>query len=156
MASSCCQTERNLSQGSEPTVTFPSLRFFARERLVKGTQSGVQDSWISGLLYYGEPAPGLWLGFPICTAGGAAPSCVSQARNKSQMFRSNGDIKRLSRESSRCGSMGYKLPGIQEDAGPSLASLSGLRIGHCHELWCKSKMEAWIWHGCGSGVGRQL
>ena len=38
----------------------------------------------------------------------------------------------------------------------SLASLSGLRIGHCHELWCKSKMEAWIWHGCGSGVGRQL
>ena len=29
---------------------------------------------------------------------------------------------------------------------PSLASLSGLRIWHCHELWCRSQMRL------GSGV----
>ena len=32
----------------------------------------------------------------------------------------------------------------------SLASLSGLRIWHCHELWCRSKM--WL----GSGVAVAL
>ena len=30
--------------------------------------------------------------------------------------------------------------------GQSLASLSGLRIRHCHELWCRSKTQL------GSGV----
>ena len=29
---------------------------------------------------------------------------------------------------------------------PSLASISGLRIGRCHELWCRSQMRL------GSGV----
>ena len=38
----------------------------------------------------------------------------------------------------------------------SLASLSGLRIRHCHELWCKFTNAARIWRGCGSGVGWQL
>ena len=31
----------------------------------------------------------------------------------------------------------------------SLALLSGLRIWHCHELWCAD--VAWIWRCCGSG-----
>ena len=34
----------------------------------------------------------------------------------------------------------------------SLASLRGLRIQHCCELWCGSKIPC----GCGCGVGRQL
>ena len=42
----------------------------------------------------------------------------------------------------------------------SLASLSGLRIRHCHELWCGSQTrlgsEAQILRSCGSGVGRHL
>ena len=33
-----------------------------------------------------------------------------------------------------------ELTSIHEDMGLILASLSGLRIWHCHELWCKSKM----------------
>ena len=39
-----------------------------------------------------------------------------------------------------------KLTSIHEDAGPSLASLSGLRTWHCHELWCKSQTQL------GSGI----
>ena len=34
----------------------------------------------------------------------------------------------------------------------SLASLSGLRIRRCHELWCKSHDAARIWCCCGCGV----
>ena len=37
-----------------------------------------------------------------------------------------------------------------------LASLSRLRIQHCHELRCKVADTAWIWHCCGCGVGQQL
>ena len=38
----------------------------------------------------------------------------------------------------------------------SLASFSGLRILHCRELWCRLQTWlAWIWHCCGSWVGRQ-
>ena len=33
---------------------------------------------------------------------------------------------------------------------PSLALLSGLRIRHCCEPWCR------IWRSCGSGLGQQL
>ena len=34
----------------------------------------------------------------------------------------------------------------------SLASLSGLRIWHCHDLWCRSQMwlgsgVVWLWRG---------
>ena len=38
----------------------------------------------------------------------------------------------------------------------SMASLSGLRIRHCHELRCRITDAAWIWRCCGCGVGRQL
>ena len=31
--------------------------------------------------------------------------------------------------------------GIHEDAGRSLASLNGLRIRHCCELWCRSQTQ---------------
>ena len=41
--------------------------------------------------------------------------------------------------SSHCGSK--NLTCIQEDAVRSLASLSGLRIWHCHELWSRSQMQ---------------
>ena len=30
---------------------------------------------------------------------------------------------------------------LGEDAGSILASLSGLGIQHCHELWCRSHMQ---------------
>ena len=33
----------------------------------------------------------------------------------------------------------------------SLASLTELRIWHCHELWCRSQNSAQIWHCCGCG-----
>ena len=33
------------------------------------------------------------------------------------------------------------LTSIHEDAGSILALLSGLRTSHCHELWCRSKMQ---------------
>ena len=39
---------------------------------------------------------------------------------------------------------------IHEDVGLSLASLSGLRIRHCCELWCKS--QAWLWLWCRSAA----
>ena len=38
----------------------------------------------------------------------------------------------------------------------SLASLSGLRIQRCQELWCSLQIVAWILHCCGCGVGQQL
>ena len=38
------------------------------------------------------------------------------------------------------------LTRISEDAGSIPASLSGLRIWHCHELWCRSQTQL------GSGV----
>ena len=31
--------------------------------------------------------------------------------------------------------------GIHEDAGSTLASLSGLSIRRCHELWCRLQMQ---------------
>jgi len=37
-----------------------------------------------------------------------------------------------------------------------LALLSGLRIWHCHVLWCRSQTTAQIWHCFGCGVGQQL
>ena len=38
----------------------------------------------------------------------------------------------------------------------SLASLSGLRIWHCHELWCRLQTRLGIPSCCGSSVGKQL
>ena len=46
---------------------------------------------------------------------------------------------------------------IHEDVGvQSLASLSGLGIQHCHELWCRS--QTWLGAGVAVAVlvGRQL
>ena len=42
------------------------------------------------------------------------------------------------------------LTSIYEDWVPSLTSLSGLRIQHCRELWCRSKCRSdlallWLW-----------
>ena len=39
---------------------------------------------------------------------------------------------------------------------PSLASLRGLRIRPCRELWCRWQTAPRIWCGCGCGVGRWL
>ena len=36
--------------------------------------------------------------------------------------------------------METNLTGIHEDAGSIPGLLSGLRIQHCHELWCRSQM----------------
>jgi len=43
--------------------------------------------------------------------------------------------------SSGCGSVVMNLASIHEYVVQSLASFSGLRIWHCHELWCRSKMQ---------------
>ena len=40
---------------------------------------------------------------------------------------------------SRCGAVETNLTRIQEVAGLTLASLSGLRIWRCQELWCRSR-----------------
>ena len=40
--------------------------------------------------------------------------------------------------------------GIHEDRGSSLASLSGLRIWHCHELWCR--LQTWLGSGFAEAV----
>ena len=37
----------------------------------------------------------------------------------------------------------------------SLALLGGLRIQHCHELWCRLHTQLWV-HCCDYGVGQQL
>ena len=38
----------------------------------------------------------------------------------------------------------------------SLPLFSGLRIGRCHELWCRSQTDAaWILHCCGCGIGQR-
>ena len=42
--------------------------------------------------------------------------------------------------SSRCSTSEMNLTRNHEVAGQSLASLSGLRIQHCHEPWCRSQM----------------
>ena len=43
--------------------------------------------------------------------------------------------------SSRCGLVDTNLTSICEDVGSIVASLSGLRIRRCHELWCGSQMR---------------
>ena len=63
-------------------------------------------------------------------------------------------MENLPSGSSHCGSVGYKL-GSMRTWVPSLASLSGLRIWLCRELWCRSD-TAQIWHCYGCGVGWQL
>lgn len=39
-----------------------------------------------------------------------------------------------------CGSTVTNTASFHEDAGSILASLTGLRIQHCCELWCRSQM----------------
>ena len=48
-----------------------------------------------------------------------------------------------------------KVTSIHENAGSTLALLSGLRIWRCRcrELWCRSA-KAQIWRCYGSGVGQ--
>ena len=43
--------------------------------------------------------------------------------------------------SSHCGAIEMNPTTIHEDAGLFLASLSGLRIQHWHELWYRSQMQ---------------
>ena len=54
--------------------------------------------------------------------------------------------KKITNRSSHCSAVGTH----------SVASLSGLRIQHCRELWCRSQIAARIWHCRGCGVGRRL
>ena len=47
-----------------------------------------------------------------------------------------------------CGSVVRNLTTDFEDVGSNLASLSGLRVWCCHELWCRSQMQLrllWLW-----------
>ena len=53
---------------------------------------------------------------------------------------------KIKKESFHCGSVVTNLTSILEVAFRSLASLSGLRIRHCCELWCRLQMQL------GSGV----
>ena len=43
--------------------------------------------------------------------------------------------------SSHCGSVVKNLTSTCEDVGSILALVSGLRIRHCHELWCGPQMQ---------------
>ena len=52
--------------------------------------------------------------------------------------------------SSHCDSVVMNPASIHEDMGRSLAPLSGLRIWHCLELWCRSQMQL------GSGIAVAL
>ena len=45
------------------------------------------------------------------------------------------NIRRSAIESSHCGTLEMNPTSIHEDVGQSLASLSGLRIQRCRELW---------------------
>ena len=49
--------------------------------------------------------------------------------------------KLTSTRSSSCGSLVTNLTSIHEDVGSILASLSGLRIQRCRELWCWLQMR---------------
>ena len=51
-------------------------------------------------------------------------------------------FKNNSSGSSHCGEAKTNPTGIHEDAGSSLALLSGLRIERCHELWCRA--QVWL------------
>ena len=51
----------------------------------------------------------------------------------------DSNIKIMFREFSRHGSVATNPTSFHEDAGSSLASLSGLRIQRCRELWCRSQ-----------------
>ena len=54
----------------------------------------------------------------------------------------------VQRKQIRLGTMRFRVP--------SLASLSGLWIRRCHELWCRLQVWPQILHCCGYGVGQQL
>ena len=59
-----------------------------------------------------------------------------------------GEGQDMSKGSSRCGAVEMNPTSIHEDAG---FSLSGLRIRHCCELWCRSqtwlgsRVALWLW-----------
>ena len=55
--------------------------------------------------------------------------------------------------SSHCGSVRTRLASMRMQV-LSLASLSGLRIQHFHELWCRLQKQHGIPYCSGSGVGR--
>lgn len=56
--------------------------------------------------------------------------------------------------SSRCDSAVTNPPGIREDAFPCLASISGLNIQYCSELWYRSQTQGsdplWLWPRLGA------
>ena len=51
------------------------------------------------------------------------------------------DKQCIQSRSSHCGAVETNLTSIHEDAVRSVALLSGLRIQHCHELWCRSQTQ---------------
>ena len=50
-------------------------------------------------------------------------------------------VKNLTSGSFHCGSVVMSLTSNHEVVSSSLASLSGLRIQHCLELWCRLRMR---------------
>ena len=56
----------------------------------------------------------------------------------------------LKSTSSRRGSVVNEPLRTHEDAGSTLALLSGLRIRHCPELWCRS--QTWLRSGVAMAV----
>ena len=55
-------------------------------------------------------------------------------------YETNACPKKKVTGSSCHSSVETNLTSIHEDGGSTLASLSGLKIWHCHELWCRSQM----------------
>ena len=93
------------------------------------------------------------LGSVIAVAVAWASSCSSDSPHspgtsiccgyspKKQNNNSNNNNNCHSSTSSSCGSVEMNPTNIHEDTSLILASLSGLRIWHCHELWCRSQIR---------------
>ena len=82
--------------------------------------------------------------FPQGQEGGLCAQVLKEIRWErlaESVLRGCGRKRTNKAGSSRCGSAVMNPTSIHEDRVRSLASLSGLRIWRCRELWCRSQMQ---------------
>ena len=81
---------------------------------------------------------------------------AEKATEKNQSFHDTLKKKKKNSRGSCHGSAVMNLTSIRENMGfQSLALLSGLRIWHCHKLWCGVADVPQILLCCGCGIGQQ-